>query len=56
MAEPLLQEGTPYVVERADVSLPAADRQLLEDLEMEVGVGVPVVVEGRHLGPAGRLR
>ena len=50
MAEPLLQEGTPYVVERADVSLPATDRQLLEDLEMEVCVGVPVVVEGRIWG------
>ncbi|MET0817749.1 MAG: HD domain-containing phosphohydrolase, partial [Solirubrobacteraceae bacterium] len=50
MAEPLLQEGTPYVVERADLSLPATDRQLLEDLEMDICVGVPVVVEGRIWG------
>jgi len=50
MAEPLLQEGVPYVVERTDTSLPATDRKLLEDLDMETCVGVPVVVEGRIWG------
>ena len=50
MAEPLLQEGVSYVVERTDTSLPATDRKLLEDLDMETCVGVPVVVEGRIWG------
>jgi diguanylate cyclase (GGDEF)-like protein len=50
MAVPLLREGTPYVVERADLTLPATDRQLLEDLEMDICVGVPVVVDGRVWG------
>jgi diguanylate cyclase (GGDEF)-like protein len=50
MAEPLLHEGVSYVVERTDTSLPATDRKLLEDLDMETCVGVPVVVEGRIWG------
>ncbi len=37
-------------MERTDTSLPATDRKLLEDLDMETCVGVPVVVEGRIWG------
>jgi diguanylate cyclase (GGDEF)-like protein len=48
--ERLLHEGLPYVHQLDDPTLPAASKQLLEELGMAAGVGVPVVVEGRIWG------
>ena len=44
LAETLLHEGVPYVQDRDNPELPAADTKLLAELGMQYCVGVPVVV------------
>ncbi len=50
LAARLLREGVSYVVSRGDAGLPASDRALLDVLDKDSYIGVPVIFDGRTWG------
>ena len=50
LAARLLREGVSYVVSRGDTGLPASDRALLDVLDKDSYIGVPVIFDGRTWG------